>query len=77
MVKELTYLRAGDLESGRGVNCDGGDGGDLRRTATTDASASADALGCGRMVDGRGRSASGWLLCNNRRRGDSGGSSWL
>ena len=76
-MEEMAYLRAGDVESGCDVNCDGGDGGDLRRTATTDASASADALGCGRMVDGRGRSASGWLLCNNRRRGDSGGSSWL
>ena len=43
MVKELTYLRAGDLESGRGVNYDGGDGGDVRRVATNDAGATADA----------------------------------
>ena len=46
-MKELAYLRAGDVESGCDEYCDGGDGGDLRRAATTDASVSADAQGCG------------------------------
>ena len=44
---ELAYLRAGDVESGCDEYCDGGDGGDLRRAATNDAGASADAQGCG------------------------------
>eukprot|EP00956_Cyclotella_meneghiniana_P031796 scaffold84858_cov74-Cyclotella_meneghiniana.AAC.3 len=40
-------LRAGDVEFGRGVNCEFGDGADLRRAETFDVSASADAQGYG------------------------------
>ena len=42
-MEEMAYLRAGAVESGCDVNCDDGDGGDVRRAATNDASASADA----------------------------------
>ena len=40
---ELAYLRAGDVESGCDEYCDGGEGGDVRRVATNDAGATADA----------------------------------
>ena len=73
----MAHLRAGAVESGCDVNCDDGDAGDVRRAATNGAGISADAQGCGRIVDGRGWPNSGWLLCNNRRHDDSGGSSWL
>lgn len=43
VVKESAYLRAGDVESGCDEYCDGGDGGDVRRVATNDAGATADA----------------------------------
>ena len=43
----LPYLRAGAVESGHDINCDDGDGGDVRRVATNDASASAVAQGYG------------------------------
>ena len=46
-MQEMAYLRAGAVESGHDINCDDGDGGDVRRVATNDASASAVAQGYG------------------------------
>ena len=43
VVEESAYLRAGAVESGCNVNCDGVDDRDLRRAKTNDMVALADA----------------------------------